>query len=175
MSDCRTNDRDVPEYNRDMSRTEVSRSHWLPNVSSDGGRFFLEILGGADALGDARKFTVSVSAEHVARIRDDLPRHVLARAALLPLCYAAGSQNHLDESAAVRLLDTILHGTEREVDAAFENISWDSRCALISQGADPALLDAGKVFAASQSATAASSWDRVRKYVESRRRPRAAP
>ncbi|WP_293699129.1 DUF6357 family protein [uncultured Agrococcus sp.] len=158
-----------------MSRTEVSRGHWLPSVSSDGGRFLLEIIGGADALGDARKFTVSVSEEHVARIRDDLPRHVLVRAALLPLCYAAGSLNHLDESAAVRLLDTILHGNEHEVDAAFENISWDSRCALISHGADPALLDAGKVFAASQSATSAGSWDRVRKYVESRQGPRAAP
>lgn len=164
---------DEPEYDRVMAETVFAREGWLPSVLREDGRLLLEIIGGADGLGDARRFTVPVSEEHVARIRDDLPRHVLVRAALLPLCYAAGSLDRLDEPAAVRSLDSVLFGDEGEIDALFMAGAWDSTRVLVSHGADPVLLDAGKVFAAAQSATAPTSWDRVREHEERRRRAQA--
>lgn len=171
--DCRTAAGEPPEYDPDMPELEFSRGRWLPSVLRVNGRLRLEILGGADGLGSVRRFTVPVSEQHVARIRDDLPRHVLARAALIPLCYAAGSLKPLDEPAAVRLLDTVLYGDEAELDAVFRAVSWDSRCALIAHGANPALLDAGKMLAAARSVSAVPSWDRVREYMESQQPPGA--
>lgn len=149
-----------------MIEIVFTRDNWLPRILREDGRLRLEIIGGADALGDARRFTVPVSEEHLARIQEDLPRHVLVRGALLPLCYAAGSLDRIDERAAARLLDLILHGDESEVDTAFVSISWDSRRVLISHGADTELLDKGKALAAAQSVTASPS----RGVSDSRRR-----
>ncbi|MGC5617160.1 DUF6357 family protein [Georgenia sp. Z1491] len=158
-----------------MTEVVFARGRWLPDVLREDGRLRLEIIGGADALGDARRFTIPFSEAHVARIREDLPRHVLLRAALLPLCYAAGSMGRMDEPAAVRLLESVLYGDEGEVDAVFETSPGDSTHTLISHGADPVLLDAGKAYAAAQSAVASTSWDLVREYEERRRGPLATP
>lgn len=153
-----------------MSETVFHRGGWHPRVIRDEGVFWLEIAGGADALGDARWFTVQLTEDHVTAIQDSLPRQWMLYSALQPLCDAAGVQGPLDERAAKAFLDPILFGSQTEVDALFRRIRWHKRL-LISHGASVELLDRGQVFDASWSATEERDWERVRQYEANRNGP----
>ncbi|NYV74969.1 hypothetical protein HW445_11700 [Streptomyces sp. UH6] len=152
-----------------MSEVVFTRQNWFPRAVREDGDLLLEVVGGADALHDPRTFTVPVVEEHVTALRNSLSRHLLLYSAFLPLCHAAGSSGPLDERAAAALLDAVLFGSQEEVDALFGRIRWDRPC-LIAHGASVKLLARGKVFAAAQSATPTSNWDRVRRYDAKRTR-----
>lgn len=143
---------------------------WLPRVVRlDPGELLLEVVGGADALHDPRTFTVLVREDQVAAMRESLPRHVLLRAALLPLCEAAGIRGSIDAHAADTLLECILLGSQGEVDALFARIRW-SALHLIAQGADVEMLEQGRFLAAALTAHATSNWGPARAYEAQRNR-----
>lgn len=143
-----------------MREVVFTRSNWMPSVVMLDGVLRLEVLGGADALHDAREFTVPIGEEHGRVVRDSLPRHLQLHSALLPLCYAAGTRRPWDEGAAAGLLDPVLLGTREEVDALFARIRWDRRL-LLAHGASVSLLDRGRVVEATLSAKERADWSRV--------------
>jgi hypothetical protein len=146
-----------------MSEIVFSRDVWLPRVLDDGGALLLEVVGGADALHDPRTFMVPIRGEHVAALRQSLPRHLLLYGAMRPLCDEAGIGRPWDEGAAAALLDPVLLGTPQEVDAALRRIRVDRR-ALIAHHAIIPPLDRGDYVEAMRSARVASDWSRVREH-----------
>ncbi|MFJ2055344.1 DUF6357 family protein [Streptomyces sp. NPDC087908] len=152
---------------RDIVFTRASG--WIPTVISEDDGLKLMLGAGADANHEPRTFTVPVTEAHLAVIQEDLPRHLLLWAAVLPLCRAAGTQGPLDESAAVALLDPVLHGTPADVDALFRRIAWD-RSRLIAHGADIGLLKGGHVYRAMRTATETPNERRAQEHHANSRR-----
>ncbi|MGW6951052.1 DUF6357 family protein [Streptomyces xanthophaeus] len=145
------------------------QSGWIPNVIREDGELKLMLGAGADANHEPRTFTFSISAAHLAVIREDLARHLLLWSAVLPLCDTAGTRGRLDEDAAVALLDPILLAAPADVDALFQRIRWD-RSRLIAHGADIGLLERGRACAAMRAATETSNEKRAQEYHADRRR-----
>ena len=154
-----------------MGQVEFRRiDGWLPRVTrQDGGELRLEVVGGADALHDPRTFSIPVTESHVAALRADLARHLILSSALLPLCRDAGISGPIDETAALALLDPILHGNADEVDATLSHIRWD-RGHLVAHGADLALLNRGHMLAAMADAQETADWTRAQEDDANRRR-----
>ncbi|WP_396044234.1 DUF6357 family protein [Aeromicrobium sp. UC242_57] len=146
-----------------------TRPGWIPNVIRDDDVLKVELGAGADALHQPRTFSFPISEAHLEAIRDDLTRHVLLWAAILPLCQAAGTRGPLDEDAAVALLDPILLATSDEVESFVRGIPG-YEAMLVGYGADIPMLKRGQVFASMHSATEETSSDRVKKYVADRGR-----
>ena len=143
---------------------------WLPRViRQDGGELHLEVVGGADALHDPRVFSIPITESHVAVLRTDLARHLILSSALLPLCQDAGLSGPIDETAAVAFIQTILHGSADEVDSTLSHSRWD-RGHLVAHGADLALLNRGRVFAAMADAQETANWTRAQEDDANRRR-----
>jgi len=86
------------------------------------------------------------------------------RAALAPLCHAAGSRGPWDEAAAVALLDPLLLGSPQEVDATLRGLRVDHRILVAHQASIP-LLNRRQYFDAARSATEASDWARVHRHL----------
>ncbi|MFE5717073.1 DUF6357 family protein [Streptomyces erythrochromogenes] len=145
------------------------RSGWIPNVIREDGELKLMLGAGADANHDPRTFTFPIGEAHLAVIREDLARHLLLWAAVLPLCDAAGTAGRLDEDAAVALLDPVLLSSPADVDALFRRIRWD-RSRLIAHGADIDLLQRGQVCAAMRAATETPNEKRAQEHHADRRR-----
>ncbi|MFF3721226.1 DUF6357 family protein [Streptomyces erythrochromogenes] len=145
------------------------RSGWIPNVIREDGELKLMLGAGADANHDPRTFTFPIGEAHLAVIREDLARHLLLWAAVLPLCDAAGTAGRLDEDAAVALLDPVLLSSPADVDALFRRIRWD-RSRLIAHGADIGLLQRGQVCAAMRAATETPNEKRAQEHHADRRR-----
>lgn len=143
-----------------MREVVFTRLNWMPSVVMVEGALLLEVVGGADALHDPREFTVPIREEHQGVLQESLPRHLLLHSALLPLCYAAGTRGPWDEEAAAALLDPVLLGTDDEVDTLFARIRGDRRL-LIAHGANPSLLDRGRVIDATRSVRDRADWSRV--------------
>ncbi|MFJ8045396.1 DUF6357 family protein [Kitasatospora sp. NPDC096147] len=145
------------------------RSGWIPSVVRQDGELRLMLAAGADANHEPRTFTFPIGEAHLTVIRSDLARHLLLWTALLPLCDAAGTRGPLDEDAAVALLDPVLLAPPEEVDALFRRIRWDGG-QLIAHGADPDLLERGRVCAALSAATETADARRAQEYHADRRR-----
>ncbi|MFD9084061.1 DUF6357 family protein [Streptomyces erythrochromogenes] len=145
------------------------RSGWIPNVIREDGELKLMLGAGADANHDPRTFTFPIGEAHLAVIREDMARHLLLWAAVLPLCDAAGTTGRLDEDAAVALLDPVLLSSPADVDALFRRIRWD-RSRLIAHGADTGLLQRGQVCAAMRAATETPNEKRAQEHHADRRR-----
>lgn len=126
-----------------MGETILDRGTWMPTVESRDGALQLTVIGGSDALHDPRSFSVPIRVEHVEVMRDSLSRHLQLYSVLLPICYAAGTRNPWDETAAAALLDRILFGSRDEVDALFARTRWNRRI-LLAHGADTGLVDQGR-------------------------------
>lgn len=73
----------------------------MPSVITEGGSLLLDVIGGADALHDFRRFTVPLREDHLDALRSSLRRRLLLHAALLPLCDDAGIRGPWDERAAL--------------------------------------------------------------------------
>jgi hypothetical protein len=146
-----------------MSEIVFSRDVWLPRVLDDGGALLLEVVGGADVLHDPRTFMVPIRDEHVAALRQSLPRHLLLYGAMRPLCDEAGIGRPWDGGAAAALLDPVLLGTPQEADAALCRVRVDRRTLIAHQASIPS-LDRGDYVEAMRSATVASDWSRVREH-----------
>ncbi|GIG65708.1 DUF6357 family protein [Phytomonospora endophytica] len=144
---------------------------WLPKVIREAEGLRLEVVGGADALHDPRRFSVPIREEHLAVIRADLARHLILSSAVGPLCHAAGIRGPLDEAAAVALLDPILLARPDEVDAFLRRTKWE-RALLVAHGADIELLEDGRVLASLSAATESSNWQRAQTYEADQRRAR---
>ncbi|WP_411104143.1 DUF6357 family protein [Streptomyces sp. cmx-4-9] len=142
---------------------------WIPRVVRQGAELKLMLGAGADANREPRTFTFSISAAHLAVIREDLARHLLLWSAVLPLCDVAGTRGRLDENAALALLDPVLLGAPADVDELFQRIPWD-RSRLIAHGADTGLLERGQVCAAMHAATETPNGTRAQEYDAERRR-----
>lgn len=136
----------------------------MPSVVAQGESLLLEVLGGADALHDPRRFAVPLREDHLDALRSSLRRHLLLHAALLPLCVSAGIRGSWDESAAAALLDPILLGTPQEVDAVLREVRVDRRL-LVAHQVSLDLLTKRRYFDAAQSATTAADWARARKHL----------
>lgn len=147
-----------------MTEIVFSRGNWMPSVITEGGSLLLDVIGGADALHDPRRFTVPLREDHLDPLRSSLRRHLLLHAALLPLCDTAGIRGPWDEQAAAALLDPVLLGTPQEVDAALRAVRVDRRL-LVAHRVSLGLLARRRYFDAAQSATESSDWDRVRKHL----------
>lgn len=145
------------------------QSGWIPNVIRKDGALYLQLGAGADANHEPRTFTIPISEAHFEVIQNDFARHLLLWVAILPLCDAAGTQDSLDESAAVALLGPILFGTEAEVETLFKTIPWQ-KPQLISRHADISLLENGEIFAAMQTVTLEEDWSLAAEYDAKRRR-----
>ncbi|MFF9066189.1 DUF6357 family protein [Streptomyces sp. NPDC014891] len=152
---------------RDIVFTRASG--WIPSVIRDDDGLKLMLGAGADANHEPRTFTFPVTEADLAVIQEDLPRHLLLWAAVLPLCEAAGTRGPLDESAAVALLDPLLHGTPADVDALFRSIPW-SRARLVAHGAHIGLLERGHVYEAMRTATETPNEKRAQEHRADRRR-----
>ncbi|MFE2009141.1 DUF6357 family protein [Streptomyces sp. NPDC059491] len=152
---------------RDIVFTRASG--WIPNVIREDDGLKLMLGAGADANHEPRTFTFPIGEAHLAVIQQDLARHLLLWAAVLPLCEAAGTRGPLDETAAVALLDPILLATPADVDALFRRIPWD-RSRLISHGADIRLLERGQVCTAMRGATETPNEKRAQEHHATRRR-----
>lgn len=152
-----------------MDEVVFTRPGWIPGVVRADGELRLRLGAGADALHQPRTFSFPISDAHLEVIRDDLTRHVLLWAAVLPLCSAAGTNRPLDEDAAVALVDPILLGTEDEVESFIRDVPGHDAM-LVGYGADIKLLQRGQVFASMHSATEESNAELVKKYVADRRR-----
>ncbi len=113
------------------------------------GTLLLEIVGGADANHDPRRFHLPLTAAQLDVLRADPGRHVLLSARLRPLCEAAGTAGPVDQRAALTLLPTILEGDAATVDAACQGVR-EVQDALMAHRADPALVAEGRLFAASR-------------------------
>ena len=151
-----------------MSEGVFSRGPgWLPGVVREDGELRIQLGAGADALHQVRTFSFPISEAHLEVIRDDLARHLLLWAAILPLCDAAGTSRPLDESAAVALLDPILFGPPAEVDTLVREIGARTTM-LVAHGADIRLLERGQLVHSLHSATAESDPQRLRTYVPGR-------
>lgn len=148
-----------------------ARRGWIPGVIRRDGQLRLQLGAGADALHQPRTFSFPISESHLEVIRNDLTRHLLLWAAILPLCDAAGTAGPLDEDAAVALLDPILFGVPDEVELMFQAIPG-YEALLVGHNADVPLLERGQIFAAMHSATEESSSVRVKDYVADRGRAR---
>lgn len=146
-----------------------SRDPWMPTAFRDNGELRLRIVGGADANHDPREFSIPLSEAQLDVIQRDLARHLLLWSAFLPLTYDAGINGPLNERAATALLDPILFGAPRDIDALFRRVPWDKR-QLVAQGADIPLLERGKVMDAVLPATQYSDWNRLWEYDADRRR-----
>jgi hypothetical protein len=147
-----------------MTDIVFSRGVWMPRVAEEDGALRLEVVGGADALHEPRRFTSPLRQEHLTALRDSLRRHVLLQAVLLPLCYEAGIRGDWDEQAAATLLDLILLGAPETVDAALRGTRVDRR-SLVAHRASIALLKQARYFDASQPVTESTDWERVRKHL----------
>lgn len=158
-----------------MTDIVFARSNvWLPRVErTPEGTLELRCAGGADALHDPREFTVPIREEHLAVLRADLPRHVLLSAVLLPLCYAAGIRGRWDEHAASALLETVLLGSTRQIDALAVT---DHRVQgqLIAHGANISALEDGELAAALSSVTEARDHRRAQEHHAARQRAERA-
>lgn len=154
-----------------MDEVVFTRPGWIPGVVRDDGELRLRLGAGADALHQPRTFSFPISEAHLTVIREDLTRHLLLWAAILPLCQAAGTNRPLDEDAAVALLDPILFGTQDEVESFVRDVpGYDA--ILVGYNADIRLLQRGQIFAAMHSATEESNAERVKTYVADRGRAR---
>lgn len=155
-----------------MSEVVFTRlSGWIPKVVREDGELRVELGAGADALHSPRTFSFPVTEEHLTVIRDDLARHLLLWAAILPLCDAAGTQGPLDEDAAVALLDPILLGPAAQVDAFFRTRAVNTTM-LVAHGADLRLLERGQIVDSLHSATEESDTHRLQTYLANRDRDR---
>lgn len=152
-----------------MNETVFSRHGWIPNVVRDDDGLKIELGAGADALHQPRTFSFPISEAHLEVIRNDLTRHILLWAAVLPLCDAAGIGRPLDEEAAVALLDPILFGSRDDVESFMREIPG-YKAMLVGYGADIQLLERGQIFDSMHSATEESDAGRVKKYVADSRR-----
>lgn len=152
-----------------MRETVFARYGWIPNVVRDDDGLKIELGAGADALHQPRTFSFPISEAHLEVIKNDLTRHVLLWAAILPLCNAAGIGRPLDEEAAVALLDPILLGSRDEVESFMREIPG-YKAMLVGYGADIQLLERGQIFDSMHSATEESDSERVKKYVADSRR-----
>lgn len=142
---------------------------WLPRVVIGGQEPRLVFLGGADALRDAREFSVPIRAAHLEVLRTDRGRHLLLLSALIPLCDAAGIGGELDEAAASSLLDPILLGSAEETDEFLRDRALGQQL-LIAHGADLAALEQGRMVEAMQGATERADWQRAQEVTAERRR-----
>lgn len=152
-----------------MNETVFARHGWIPNVVRDDDGLKIELGAGADALHQPRTFSFPISEAHLDVIRNDLTRHVLLWAAVLPLCQAAGTRGPLDEDAAVALLNPILFGSRDEVEVFVRDIPG-YKAILVGYGADIHLLERGQIFDSMHSATEESDAERVKTYVADSRR-----
>lgn len=153
-----------------METIEFARSDpFWPRVLVEDGALTLEVVGGADALHDPRRFRLPLRDAHLAVLRQDRSRHLLLWSALLPLCDDAGTGGPLDEDAGRSLLDPILLGSPEQVDAFFRMIRRH-RGVLVAHGADPDLLDDGQALAATADVREAPNWHRAQEDEAARRR-----
>lgn len=146
----------------------------LPFVIEKDGALYLKFGAGSDSNHEPRTFTLPVTKAHLAVLRQDLTRHLLLWTVLLPLGDAAETENPLDTSTALELLDHILFDSETEVESLLSNTKWYKET-LIAHHADPIQLALGKVFAASKNLTEASDINLAREYTASRRHLFIAP
>ena len=142
---------------------------WLPRVVIGGQEPRLVFLGGADALRDAREFSVPIREAHLDVLRTDRGRHLLLLSALGPICAAAGIGGELDEAAASALLDPILLGSDEETDEFLRDRALEQQL-LIAHGADLAALEQGRMVEAMQGATERADWQRAQEATAERRR-----
>lgn len=147
------------------------KSTWMPVVMRQDDTLYLKIIGGANALHDPRTFMIPINSHHLQAIKTNFIRHMLLWVALLPLCYAAGNHDPIDEVAAIALCDNILLGSERDIKELFQEIKWD-KSQLIAHNADPALLGKGELFAAMKTLTEDSDWKHVEEYYKTHQRDR---
>ena len=152
-----------------MAGSGITLATGLTVLSAEDGGLLLRLRGGADALGDAREFTLPLEDRHLAVLRDDLQRQVLLVGTLLTQCDAAGSRGPLDQRAAVPLLDPLLFGERSEIDARCRGDHHVEQ-QVVAFGGDTELLDRGEVFAASRTVTETSDWNRVRLHEAHRER-----
>jgi hypothetical protein len=140
----------------------------LPFVTRRDDALFLTFGAGADANHELRTFQLPISDAHLHVIQTDFARHLILWSALQSLADDAGTQNPLDEAAAFALLDSILLGSEAEIEELFKNSKWH-KDTLIAHHADPALLALGKIFDAAQSLTPEADFKLAQEYEASRR------
>lgn len=154
-----------------LNEVAFARHGWIPRVVREDGALKLELGAGADALHQPRTFSFPILDDHLEVIQNDLTRHVLLWAAVLPLCDAAGTRGPLDEHAAVALLDPILFGSTDEVETFMQGI-LGYHAMLVGYGADIRLLGRGQIFDSMHSATEESNSELVKTYVADRGRAR---
>ncbi|MGO1226171.1 MULTISPECIES: DUF6357 family protein [unclassified Brachybacterium] len=148
----------------------VRSTRWLPWVrrtEEDG--LELVLVGGADATHDPREFPLPIQEEHLAVLREDLPRHVLLAALMQPLYDDAGIRDPLDARAASALLRTVLLGSPAQIDALAAGAQQvDSY--LIGHGADAEALARGELFRAARGVTESVDHARRAEHDAARRR-----
>ncbi len=144
-----------------MAEDLIERGPWNARPVRVGGELVLEVVGGADANHDPRSFRLPLTVPQLEVLRADLGRHVLLGALMMPLCDAAGTEGPIDQGAALSLLPPILDGDAPTVDAACRGLRAVEDV-LIAHGADPALVEDGRLFAASRDVVDAPRGELVR-------------
>lgn len=147
----------------------LRRPGWIPNVIRKNGVLHLELGAGADANHEPRTFSFPINEDHFTVLKNDLVRSLLLWMAILPLCTEAGTDNPLNDEAAVALLDPILFGSEHEVESLFIENNWNTQ-GLIAYNADATLLNQGKLFAALQKVTEEADQQRAAEYAANKER-----
>jgi hypothetical protein len=154
--------------NQTPSNKVYSRSNpWLGRIVDNKGALFFEFPASADTNHEPRTFSVPVTQTHLQALKN-LQRHILLVSVLTPLGDAAGTDRPLDESKAVKLLNTILVGSEDEVASLLKDTPWDNGI-LIASNADRALLEQGNIIKALHSVTEKTDWMVAWDYFASRK------
>jgi hypothetical protein len=123
---------------------------WAPRVIRDAAELRIEIGVDFDRGYDIREFHFPITQAHLDVIRNNLTRHLLLWCVIEQLCLAAGREPTTvkpNENKAQRAIDIVLTSPEAEVEAYFVREQISTRT-LIAHGAQPELLNAGKLFAA---------------------------
>lgn len=137
----------------------------MPFVVRKDNALFLELGAGADANHEPRTFDIPINEAQLEVIKSDLARHILLWIAIIPLCEAAGTSDPLDEAAAMALCNTILLGSESDVEAYFKDFNKRAFSPLAAHHADTDLLEEGKLFAATKNLTAEADPELSKEYT----------
>ncbi len=128
----------------------LSDEPWAPWVVREGDELQIQLGVDFNRGYDIREFFFAITQAHLDVLRNDLPRHLILWCALEAMCEHAGrgdKRGKPNKRRARQAIDVVLLGSPPEVEAYVAREEIPTR-RLIAHGADPDLLEAGRLFQA---------------------------